>query len=399
MLMAPSNTYDRTPKNHKIKKMMPLWLIIFLFFFSTPPGLTEGAPIKIAAIFSFTGAAAGSNAPSIKGIRVAVRTINQRGGVLKRPIELVEIDNQSSPIGSRVAAEKAARLGVTAIIGCNWSSHSLAVAKVAQKEGIPMISNISTHPDVTRTGDYIFRACFTDVIQSRAMAHFAKKTLNARTGVLMVDLNSNYGTMLSELFKKNFEKSGGRILSRLEYKNNSDQSHFRHMIARAGELNPDVIFIPGFVESGIILREMIKAGLNTIPLGGDGWGFNDFFKAGGSELKKGYYCTHWNPQSASAPLLEYLSHRQDKTNVWAAEILAVDAVNLLAHAISLSGSPTDRVNIRKHLSEIHGFQGITGTISFDKNGDPIKDVVIMEIRNGKPIFHSRFTLDTDEAKR
>ncbi len=375
-----------------------MWVIIFLLFFSTTPGRAGGPPIKIAAIFSFTGAAAGSNAPSIKGIRVAVRTINQRGGVLGKNVELVEIDNQSSPIGSRVAAEKAAILGVTAIIGCNWSSHSLAVAKVAQQEGIPMITNISTHPDVTRTGNYIFRVCFTDVIQSRTMAHFADKTLKARTGVLMVDLNSDYGIMLSELFKENFEKSGGRILSRLEYKNNSDLGHFRHMISRAQALNPDVIFIPGFVESGIILREMTKAGLNAIPLGGDGWEFNDFFKAGGSELKQGYYCTHWDSQSTSASTLDYLAHRQDKSDLWASEVLSVDAVNLLAQAITQSGNPTDRSSIRKHLSEIHGFKGITGTISFDKHGDPIKDVVIMEIRNGKPFFHSRFTLDADEEK-
>ncbi len=396
--MAASITFDRIKKNHKIKTMLSLWVIIFLLFFSTDPVLAGEQPIKIAAIFSFTGAAAGSNAPSIKGVRAAVRKINQQGGVLERPIELVEIDNQSSPIGSRVAAEKAAHLGVTAIIGCNWSSHSLAVAKVAQREGIPMISNISTHPEVTRTGNYIFRVCFTDAIQGRAMAHFAAEVLKARTGVLMVDLNSDYGITLSELFRKNFEKPGERILSRLEYKNNSDLHHFRHMISRTIKLNPDVVFIPGFVESGIILREMAKVGLNTIPLGGDGWGFNDFFKAGGSELEQGYYCTHWDSQSTSAPALEYLSHRQDKTHVWAAEVLSVDAVNLLAQAMIQSGTSTDRSMIRKSLSEVHGFQGITGTISFDKNGDPIKDVVIMEIRNGKPFFHSRFILNADEEK-
>jgi len=394
--MAPSKTYDRRKKNRRLKQMLSMWIPLYFLLLATVPGLAGEPPITIAAIFSFTGVAAGSNEASIKGVRTAVRNINRQGGVLEKPIELVEIDNQSSPIGSRVAAEKAASLGVTAIIGCNWSSHSLAVAKVAQREGIPMISDISTHPDVTRTGNYIFRACFTDIIQSKAMAHFAHKTLKAGTGVLMVDLNSDYSIMLSELFTENFERSGGRILSRLEYKNNSDLRHFRHMSSRAGELNPDVIFIPGFVESGIILREMTKAGLRAIPLGGDGWGFNDFFKAGGSKLKQGYYCTHWDPQSRSAPVLEYLSHRQDKTDVWAAEVLAVDAVNLLAHAMTQSGRPTDRSSIRKHLSEIHGFQGITGTISFDKNGDPIKDVVIMEVRNGKPFFHSRFILDTDE---
>ena len=381
-------------KTHPLLIVMGLsWALIYLILFIPTLGLANEAPIKIAAIYSLTGAAATSNAPSVQGVRSAVSKLNDQGGLLGKKIELMEIDNQSTPIGSSVAAEKAARLGAIAIIGCNWSSHSLAVAKVAQREKIPMISNISTHPNVTRTGNYIFRVCFTDIIQGKAMAEFSRTTLKARTGILCVNLNNDYGLVLSEQFKHYFEASGGSILNRLEYKNNSDLRHFQQLVDQVKNSKPDVVFIPGFVESGIIIREMSKAGITAIPLGGDGWGFNDFFKAGGSELKQGYYCTHWTRQDSSAPTLEYLAHRQSKNDVWAAEVLAVDAVNLLAYAIRQAGTTTDRSKIRQCLSKVQNFQGISGSISFDKNGDPIKDVVIIEIRNGSPLFHSRFNPD------
>ena len=387
-----------TPISHPLFRILVMaWMLIHLSLLAPPLVLANETTLKIAAIFSLTGAAAGSNAPSVQGVRSAVRKLNEQGGVLGKKIQLVEIDNQSTPIGSSVAAEKAARLGAIAIIGCNWSSHSLAVAKVAQREGIPMISNISTHPNVTRIGNYIFRVCFTDIIQGKAMASFARNTLKARTGVLFVDLNSNYGIVLSEQFKRYFEASGGSILSRLEYKDNSNLRHFQQLVDRVKKSKPDVVFIPGFVESGIIIREMSRAGVTAIPLGGDGWEFNDFFKAGGSELKQGYYCTHWTRQDSSAPTLEYLAHRQNKKDVWAAEVLAVDAVNLLAHAIRQAGTATDRSKIRQRLSQIQDFKGISGSISFDKNGDPIKDVVIIEIRNGSPLFHSRFNPDPNKG--
>ena len=360
-----------------------------------PHPVTVTVTVTVAAVLSTTCIAAPHNLPLVPLIELAVDEINSQCGVLGHPLKLLLIDNHSTPIGSTQAAGKAIKSHAIAIIGCNWSSHSLAVAKVAQREGIPMISNISIHPDVTLTGNYIYRICFTDIIQGKAMASFARNTLKARTGILFVDLNNEYGIVLSEQFKNFFEASGGLILARLEYKNNSDLLHFHQLVSQAKKLKPDVVFIPGFVESGIIIREMSRAGISAIPLGGDGWGFNDFFKAGGSELKQGYYCTHWSRQDSSAPSLEYLAHRQNKKEVWASEILAVDAVNLLAHAIQKAGTATDRSKIRETLSRTKDFQGISGTIYFDKNGDPIKNVIIVKIHNGSPLFHSRFNLDQD----
>ncbi|HBD09673.1 MAG TPA: hypothetical protein DCZ69_15585, partial [Syntrophobacteraceae bacterium] len=84
--------------------------------------------VKVASIYALTGVAANATGTSVRGIRAAIRDINSRGGVLGKKVELLELDNHSTPIGSKVAADQAVRADVVAILGASWSSHSLAAA-------------------------------------------------------------------------------------------------------------------------------------------------------------------------------------------------------------------------------------------------------------------------------
>jgi len=174
----------------KIKSLIICSAIVFVF--STAFAKDT---IDIAAIYALTGEAVKGNALSVQGVRYAVDEINEQGGILGKRINLLFFDNLSSPLGSNAAAEEAARAGVTAIIGPQWSSHAIAAANVAQSKKIPMISDAATHPDVTKTGHYIFRVCFIDEFQGRVIARFARKDLNAFTAAIFTDVTSNYYKM------------------------------------------------------------------------------------------------------------------------------------------------------------------------------------------------------------
>ncbi len=350
-----------------------LLCLMLTLFFST--AFAEDT-INIAAIYALTGKAAEDNATSLRGVRLGVEDINRQGGILGRQINLLTYDNLSSPIGSSIAAEKAAKADVACIIGATWSTHSLAIAKVAQAREIPMISNMSTHPDVTKIGNHIFRVCFTDDFQGSVMARFARKELNAATAVVFTNLTSDYSLKLSEIFKKNFEHSGGKILAELEYK--PKQERFDEQITQAKNAGADVLFLSGHDESGLIIRQAQNAGITSIPIGGDGWTGQSFFAKGGSELKRGYCCTHWSEFTDSEISRSFVKkHKYDS-----ATALGYDAVMVMADAITRSGS-TDRAKIREALANTRFFKGVTGTITFNANGDPVKSAVIMEIRNGK----------------
>lgn len=359
------------------------FILVFLFiFFLVPPVHGEEA-IDIAAIYALTGAAAEANALALRGVGYAVDEINRQGGILGRKINLLVFDNQSTPIGSTIASKRAAKANVVAIVGSDWSSHSMAVARVAQKIGIPMISSYSTNPDVTRIGDYIFRVCFTDDFQGKVIARFARQDLNATSAVTFVDVTSDYSLKLSEIFRKNFEQLGGRVLFELEYKLKLYQ--FDEEIKRAVKADADVIFIPGHDESGLIAKQAQDAGTSSIFLGGDGWSTPVFFRKGGTKLKLGYYSTHWSPSldtDQSRAFVNRYSHSETSVvNI----ALGYDAMMLLASAITRAES-TDRKKIRDAIANTRSFKGVTGTISFNKHGDPVKSAVFMEIRNGKPRY-------------
>ena len=80
-----------------------------------------------------------------------------------------------------------------------------------------MVAPSSTNTEVTKKGDYIFRVCFIDPYQGEAMAIFARRTLNAQTAALLVDVRSDYSVGLADAFRRHFEALGGRIISELKY--------------------------------------------------------------------------------------------------------------------------------------------------------------------------------------
>lgn len=362
-----------------MKRLLQIFFVLLAATLAAPGNAAE--TIEIAAIYALTGEAAGTNAPSVLGVRIGVDEINARGGILGRELQLQVYDNQSTPIGSHLAAQQAADSQAVAIIGASWSPHSLPIAKVAQARGLPMISNHSTDLQVTRVGNYIFRVCFTDEVQGAALARFAREDLKASTATLFVNLASEYSTGISQVFQKHFEQSGGRVILVREYK--SRQRDFADLIRDAGRARADVLFLSGYDESGSIAGLAQDKGVESISLGGDGCANPSFLTKGGNRLKRAYYSTHWAPSLDSSR--EFTARYGSMTNFGTGTALAYDAIMVLSDAIKRAGS-LDRAKIRAALAETRSFEGVTGTISFDGHGDPVKSVIIMEIRNGRPIY-------------
>lgn len=364
-------------------------LVLFLSLLLTGPNSAEcKQTIKIAAIYALSGPGAEANIPSMRGVRLAVDEINRSGGVLGMPFELIEIDNRSTPIGSKVAAVQAVKREVTAIIGAAFSTHSIAVARVAQQNGIPMITNVSTNPSVTRIGDYIFRVCFNDLLQGEVMGKFAREQLKAESVVAVFNVASDYSLGLINTFEKTFVKRGGVMLAKIPYK--KQQSHFRNIIDQAKSLRPDALFIPGHDESARIVVEALRKELNAIPLGGDGWDVQSFYNLGGNLIELGYYTTHWDPAVESAQSKKFVARYHRSGTMLTATALGFDAVQLMADAIERAGT-IKRSKIRAALAQTRGFEGVTGTISFDNYGDPVKSVVIMKIQDGRPVYLKQIT--------
>ncbi|NOX25736.1 MAG: ABC transporter substrate-binding protein [Deltaproteobacteria bacterium] len=356
-----------------------------LLLFSAIPA-RGAADIRLGAIFAKTGEAAGSNKDHLAGLRFAVKEINANGGVLGRQIKLLEYDNHSTQIGARMAAQKAVSNGVFAVVGNSWSSHSLASAPVLQHAGIVMLSPDSTNPQVTAIGSYIFRSCFTDPFQGMVLARFATGELHAKRAAIMVDVKSVYSIGLANYFTKNFVRMGGKIITEQQYTH--DQRDFSKQLAVIKSLHPEVIFIPGHDESVFIARQARKMGVTAVPLFGDGMDYSSVEKKGLAMIKIGFFTTHWDIKVASEASRRFVSAIRKAGNIKlsSSTALTYDSVYLLKNAIVRANS-IDPKAIRDALAQTHNYKGVTGTFNFNKQGDPTKNAVLMEIKDGRLLFH------------
>ncbi len=367
-------------------KIYTLCLFSLIALVVASSGIYASESVKIAAIFPQTGIGTVDGLSFFRAVDLAVEQLNGKGGIDGHHIELIKLDNQSTPLGSRQAALQAVKLGVTAVIGSSWSSHSLAMAPVLQKAGIPMISPISTSPKLSLMGNYIFRVCFTNPFQGKVMAQFAKKDLQAKTAAVVTNIDNDYSIGLAKNFIEFATRLGIRVLWKGQY--TEKDIDFSNLCKKILPLNPDIIFVPGYErDSGFFIRQARMMGIKSIFLGGDGWS-GRMFDFGKESIDGSFFSTHWHSGVISKKSIQLQKDYKNKFHEppFSDQALAHDAVMLLADAITRAKS-LDRSKIRDAIAATKDFEGITGLISFDENGDPFnKDAVIMKLDKNKSIF-------------
>jgi branched-chain amino acid transport system substrate-binding protein len=363
-----------------------VWTAI-LFLGMLSPAIHAAETIKVAAIFAKTGDAATPNIIYFYGARFAVDEINKKGGLLGRLLELFEIDNQSTALGSKAAAEQAVKDGMTAVIGGSRSSYALAMAPVLQAAKIPMISPTATIPELTLTGDNIFRACFVDDFQGAVMAAFAIRDLKAKTAVVLTNTGNKYSMGLAKVFVQQYKKASGKILMECEYL--EAVTDFRALLKQVQQLNPKVVFIPGYSkDTGFIMKTASEMGIKLHYLGGDGWSEEMIYQYAGDAVEGSYCCSHWNkdsPDKLSRRFVESFEGSYGRIVSYTPS-LTYDAFMLLANAIKRANS-IDPAKIREALAATKGFKSVTGEITYDGNRNPVnKPAVILKYEKKTMVY-------------
>jgi branched-chain amino acid transport system substrate-binding protein len=246
-----------------------------------------------------------------------------------------------------------------------------------------MVSPSSTNVDVTKKGDYIFRVCFTDAAQGRALAAFARKNLRAETAAMLVDARSDYSVGLAEAFRHDFTAAGGRIAAELKY--SEGDSDFSAQLTAIEPLRPDVLFLPGYyTDVGLIARQARALGVSATLLGADGWDSPKLVEIGGAAMEGAYLSNHYSVDEPSPAVRDFVAsyRRAYGSEPDSIAALSYDAARLIADAIQRAGS-TEGKRVRDALAETAGFRGVTGTITFDPERNPVKPAVILKIEKGR----------------
>lgn len=351
--------------------------------------------INIGANFEITGNVANYGGMALDGLKLAIKQANDEGGINGKKINLIVADNKSEASEAANAATKLISTDkVKVLVGPATTSNVLATTQIATDNKIPLIAPTGTSPKITvengQVKPFIFRSCFIDPLQGDVMATFASKTLQAKTAAVFIDSSSDYSKSLGQVFKEKFEAAGGKVL--IEEAFLQKDQDFKSTLTKIKAANADVIFVPAYYEEvGKIVKQARELGITVPMLGTDGWDDAKLVEiAGATSLDNTFFSTHYSAQDKEVQgFVEAFKAEYNKdANVFAA--LGYDAGKMLIDAIKRAGSD-DPEKIRKALEETKDLQVATGTITIDKNHDPIKSAVILEMKNGEKILKEKIT--------
>ena len=344
------------------------------------PTPTPPQRVRIGAFMSLSGDTAQYGISALNGIRMAVDEANAAGGVKEMRIDLIVRDTRSDAVETSVVVDKLTRdERVHALLGEVVSSRSLAAARVAQRERVPMLTPSATSPEITAVGDYIFRSCYTDTFQGVALARFAVERLGALRGALLVDRYQRYSVELARIVREDFERRGGQIVAVQEYPDG--ESDFSVQLAEVGAAQPDVLFIPGYyMEVALIARQARALGIDSPLVGGDGWDSPRLGQIGGTALSGGYFSTHFSAEDPDPQVQRFVAdyRRLFGTPPDSFAATAYDAARIMLAAIERA--PTlERAALRDSLAATKEFPGVTGPVTFNAERNAVKPVVVVRI--------------------
>ena len=355
--------------------------------------------IKIGANFEMTGNVANYGAATLDGLKLAIKEVNDAGGVNGKKITIVDADNKSEASEAVNAATKLISDDkVKVIVGPAVTANVIAESQVATDNKVPVIAPDATSPDVTvengQVKPYIFRSCFIDPQQGSVMSKFATENLKAKTAVIYVDNSTDYSKSLGKVFKEKFEAAGGKVLDQQAFV--AKDTDFKATLTTLKAANADVIFVPAYYEEvGKIVKQARELGITCPILGTDGWDDPKVADiAGADALNNTYFSTHYSDKDESVKgfVDAFTQEYGHAPNVFAA--LGYDAGKMLVDAIKRAGSD-DPEAIRKALEETKDLKVGTGTITMDKNHNPIKQAVILENKGGDRVMVAKIMPDAD----
>lgn len=354
--------------------------------------------IKIGVFEPLTGANAAGGELEVEGVELANKL---RPEVLGKKVELVIADNKSDKAEATTAAARLIEKDkVVAILGSWGSSLSIAAGDVVKTNQIPSVALSATNPQVTAGNDYYFRVCFLDPFQGTVMANYASKKLNAKKVAIIQEVSNDYSVGLAKFFTDSFVKLTGdpnAIVATGNY-NTGDQD-FNGILTNIKAANPDAIFAPGnFTESALIIKQARALGITAPFIGGDTWETNEFITVGGADVEGAVMSTFFddtNPltEAGKTFVAEYKKAYPDRENIAAVTALGYDGYMMTLDAIERAGS-ADPVAIRDALAATKDFEGATGMINIDANGDATKnEAIIKTVKDGKFTYMDSVTID------
>jgi len=350
-------------------------------------GLAWGAePIKLGSVLRLS-VGSEHGIPSKRGVELAVEEVNKAGGINGRKVEVIFEDEKDSPTACVNAVQKLINVDkVAAIVGPMTSGGVLAAGPTAEAAKKICITPTATSPKVSGMGEFVSRACSRIDQQSRELVDYVVKNWKPKSVAILFS-NEPYGKGCAELFGKDFEKAGVKVVAKESF--NRGARDFKSELTKIKAANPDILFIPGYTqETAPAAAQARQLGMNQKILGVYGDMDEVYIKLAGKAAEGHVIASEYDENYDTARNKEFkklyyelAKKNNDPVNIMFAA-LTYDSTSLLLAGMKKHG-PTSE-GVQKFLKEVKDFDGVTGKLSFDKTNDCVKGALyILEVKDGK----------------
>jgi branched-chain amino acid transport system substrate-binding protein len=344
-------------------------------------------PFRFGALMPTTGPEAGYGLDFVKTYEMAVKDINDNGGVAGRKLEMLVLDTQAKPELAINAANKLIDVDKIAVIITAWSSVVKAVAPIANRNSVLELNMGANSPDIANLGDYVYTVFPLAEVDVTALAKYTRTKLGkSRAAVLYI--NNDTGIGGAKIYRDVFAASGGEVVAFEAY--DPKATDFTGVLLKARVGNPDVVHIHGLSELPQVIAQMRQLGM-TQQVTSYSAGYNPKLLAQLGPAAEGLIVTSLAPTATSNPNvaklvdlwkqvgrapngLPYLQYAWDSTVVVARLFEWVDQNNL----------PITGENLRKALLTIRTFDlPMTGKLVITDDHRVNKPVYLYVVKNGQ----------------
>ena len=344
-------------------------------------GTEIGKTLKIGFNFEETGDVASYGTAEQKAAKLAVDEINKAGGVDGKQIEVTDKDNKSElSEASTVSTNLVTQAKVNAIIGPATSGGTGAAITNAAKASVPLVTPSGTQDDLTKGQDFLFRATFIDSFQGKILSKYVTDNLKAKKVVLYYDNSSDYAKGIAKAFQEEYK---GEIVATETFA--SKDTDFQAALTKFKGKDFDALVVPGYyTEAGKIVNQARGIGIDKPIVGGDGFNSEEFIsQATPAAATNVYYVSGYSTSGdmtakAKKFLEAYKAKYNEEPSMFSA--LAYDSVYMVAEA---SKGAKNSVDIKENLAKLKDFEGVTGSITMDKNHNPVKSALMIGLKDGK----------------
>ena len=349
-----------------------IFALVLLFAAASSAATPSGDPIKIGYLATLTGDGATWGQHERDGALLAVKELNEAGGVLGRPLELVYYDVRGRQEDAIQAARRLIHEDkVVAIGGTNYSGLNIAIASVVNSGEVPQIGTASTNPAVTvdpktnTVRPYTFRLCYTDPYQGKVMADYLVNKLGVKSTAVITDIGSDYSEGLKEFFLARIEELGCEMKGVWGFR--GGDVDFRAQLTEMKATGAEAVALPIlYKEMGLIMKQAAELDWKPIFIGGDGFS-PSMHEIAGDAMEGSYWV--YSMDLGNPQMLYLLSRYEKEYGAPAAEpgnvAYAYDLVTWVADAIRRAGS-ADPKAIRDAMEDTQNLRLVHFTLTVDK---------------------------------